>query len=579
MGTGGGSPHWMAPEILRGDSFDESADVYSYGVVLWELLTGRLPWENLNPMQVVAAVGFRNRILPVPDHGDATLIDLFKVCCQQNPSRRPTFNVIVERLSMLNRSEALDGQSLTSTNPLVAPAGGGPLEESESYLAHEQDSQGESKEDRMEVCEPSSPFCPKIVELVSDESAGLSEGELQREVQEALEPEEQPEATVSEHFGTHAEIIPSPFADAASMPFDSTKDSGTGEMAAEANANHPSSLGANIQQSPFAAMAELPFNQEGVNQADMGPRSARIESNPDNRGCHDAPASISGMRSSVDGSNKLEHSEMAPEEAYIAPSGPLLHMPCMVGQGLVEQVLHSPEAKEIPVPATDGMNAGILPTLGSRDVLLSPFSNNHDLSIESHDPNPPMHPGFHILEGDQVAGCEWKIKVADIEDVDRESQYEDDFLLDDDQEGPLGSPQHLWECQSTAIEHSQAAFCSTHRHEGSSTTSFGNLTHQDSGDNGTQLESSPSFSIPPLTFTQDPSKEMLACIFSGRRDSGLRKRPRESLMARFREMAGCCQQDGKDDDASTSVNTCKESADGSESDHDVEVNRGTGGDP
>jgi serine/threonine protein kinase len=45
----------MAPEVLRCESVAEPADVYSYGVVLWELITGRAPWESYNAMQVKQA--------------------------------------------------------------------------------------------------------------------------------------------------------------------------------------------------------------------------------------------------------------------------------------------------------------------------------------------------------------------------------------------------------------------------------------------------------------------------------------------------------------------------------------------
>ena len=53
----GGTPEWMAPEVLRCEMVAEPADVYSYGVVLWELLTGQQPWETYNPMQVCGVGG------------------------------------------------------------------------------------------------------------------------------------------------------------------------------------------------------------------------------------------------------------------------------------------------------------------------------------------------------------------------------------------------------------------------------------------------------------------------------------------------------------------------------------------
>ena len=52
--AGGGTPHWMAPEVLRSEHIDEKADVYSFGVILWEILTGKIPWEDMNPMQASA---------------------------------------------------------------------------------------------------------------------------------------------------------------------------------------------------------------------------------------------------------------------------------------------------------------------------------------------------------------------------------------------------------------------------------------------------------------------------------------------------------------------------------------------
>lgn len=48
----------MAPEILRGEKYEESSDVYSFGVVLLELFTGKIPHKDLSLPQITGLVGF-----------------------------------------------------------------------------------------------------------------------------------------------------------------------------------------------------------------------------------------------------------------------------------------------------------------------------------------------------------------------------------------------------------------------------------------------------------------------------------------------------------------------------------------
>jgi serine/threonine protein kinase len=60
------NPRWVAPEVLAGAPASPAADVFSFGVVLWELLTWSLPWADLGPWQVVLAVVERRARLPLP---------------------------------------------------------------------------------------------------------------------------------------------------------------------------------------------------------------------------------------------------------------------------------------------------------------------------------------------------------------------------------------------------------------------------------------------------------------------------------------------------------------------------------
>ena len=48
-----GTVQWMAPEVLRGQSYGLSADVYSFGVVLWEILVRQQPFAHLNHFQII----------------------------------------------------------------------------------------------------------------------------------------------------------------------------------------------------------------------------------------------------------------------------------------------------------------------------------------------------------------------------------------------------------------------------------------------------------------------------------------------------------------------------------------------
>ncbi|WJX69373.1 mitogen-activated protein kinase kinase kinase [Trifolium repens] len=51
-----GTPEWMAPELIQNEPFDEKCDIFSFGVMMWELWTLNRPWEGVPAERVVYSV-------------------------------------------------------------------------------------------------------------------------------------------------------------------------------------------------------------------------------------------------------------------------------------------------------------------------------------------------------------------------------------------------------------------------------------------------------------------------------------------------------------------------------------------
>ncbi|XLR33043.1 hypothetical protein S83_060943 [Arachis hypogaea] len=104
-----GTAEWMAPEVLRNELANEKCDIYSFGVILWELATTMIPWQGLNQMQVVGAVGFQNRRLEIPDDVDPEVEQIIRDCWQMDPQLRPSFSELLSRLCQLQHLVVVKG--------------------------------------------------------------------------------------------------------------------------------------------------------------------------------------------------------------------------------------------------------------------------------------------------------------------------------------------------------------------------------------------------------------------------------------------------------------------------------------
>ena len=93
-----GTPHWMAPEILRGEKYSSAADVYSFGVILWEMLTSDIPFRGRSIPHITGMVGYYRETLKVPQQCNKNLRQIVNNCLLYEAERRPTFEHIVKYL-------------------------------------------------------------------------------------------------------------------------------------------------------------------------------------------------------------------------------------------------------------------------------------------------------------------------------------------------------------------------------------------------------------------------------------------------------------------------------------------------
>lgn len=105
-----GTYRWMAPEMISHKHYSKKVDVYSFGIVLWELVTRLVPYQDMTPVQVAYAVVNKNLRPTIPDDCPTELADLMEQCWKDNPERRPNFYQIVQILEDVEMSLPEDPQ-------------------------------------------------------------------------------------------------------------------------------------------------------------------------------------------------------------------------------------------------------------------------------------------------------------------------------------------------------------------------------------------------------------------------------------------------------------------------------------
>uniref|UniRef100_A0A8C3SP24 Mitogen-activated protein kinase kinase kinase n=1 Tax=Chelydra serpentina TaxID=8475 RepID=A0A8C3SP24_CHESE len=96
-----GTYAWMAPEVIKSSVFSKGSDIWSYGVLLWELLTGEVPYRGIDGLAVAYGVAVNKLTLPIPSTCPEPFAKLMKECWEQDPHIRPSFALILEQLTAI----------------------------------------------------------------------------------------------------------------------------------------------------------------------------------------------------------------------------------------------------------------------------------------------------------------------------------------------------------------------------------------------------------------------------------------------------------------------------------------------
>lgn len=97
-----GTPLWMAPEVLLGQTFNEKADVYSFGLVLWQIVSRQELFPQFDNLDTfIRAICYNNHRPTIPSDTPPVLVELITTCWQANPELRPNFSQIVDTINSI----------------------------------------------------------------------------------------------------------------------------------------------------------------------------------------------------------------------------------------------------------------------------------------------------------------------------------------------------------------------------------------------------------------------------------------------------------------------------------------------
>lgn len=118
-----GTYRYMAPEVIRHEKYSSNADVYSFGLCLWQLITREVPFATMTPIQAAYAVA-EGRRPTIPSSIPRRLQEIIMACWDQDSRKRPSFTFIAMALADYVRTKfspaSVGAQTLQIANDMLA---------------------------------------------------------------------------------------------------------------------------------------------------------------------------------------------------------------------------------------------------------------------------------------------------------------------------------------------------------------------------------------------------------------------------------------------------------------------------
>jgi serine/threonine protein kinase len=94
------TPAWTDPEVALGGQFSRASDMYSFGVVVWEIFSGQIPWDGVALVAVLTQVAVQGKRLTIPDTFPSAVKRLLSSCFAIS-QKRPDFICAIDLLEGL----------------------------------------------------------------------------------------------------------------------------------------------------------------------------------------------------------------------------------------------------------------------------------------------------------------------------------------------------------------------------------------------------------------------------------------------------------------------------------------------